>query len=1760
MANRYWVGGSGDWSDDDNHWASASGGSPANGNLPTSSDDVFIDSNSGFGSGGTITLDIAGNCSNFTANSGHTYTIQSGAHSEYISFYGSIVLESGVTYSPSVDLRASDTSKTITTDGVIIGGDIYVGDEGDNNGTWTLQDDLDVTGEFYQAMGIFDANDHNVTANYFYFYADTGYTPTVIMGSGTWEATGTDENVWIIDQYNNQVVTITPETSTIKLTDNQDYGKGFFFYDDTDNQFGKTYNNIWLTGAGLGYFNIHGSNTFNDFKIAPNVEVHFVEGTTTTINTFTATGSAGNLIILDSDGTEQFNIISAVSTECIVCDYLDISNSSVSGGAGWFTGSNSANTSNNAGWLFRDPGDLYWVAGTGDWSDATNHWATSTGGSPDENNLPTMLDNVFIDSSSGFGAGGTITCDTDVYFNDFTSNSGHTYTITDSNIRVYGSLNLESGLTITNAEIILLATGSETLEINSATLEIQLSILGTTGDWTLQDDLMITQQFYMENGTFDANDNDVTASDFYFLSDTGFTPAIVMGSGTWDVVDADGWTVDNSNGVSLSVTCETSTIKFSGGRWFSGDWYGDQYMYGKTYYNLWITGADRTIEITGSNTFNDITIDNTILTVYFQDYSTTTVTTFNVSGTAGNLIYLDSNNGDGQFNLSKTTGTVNCDYLHIARSNAAGGATWNAGSHSEKDTGASGWVFTILDRFWVGGTGDWTDATNHWATVSNGSPGAANLPTSTCNAIFDENSGVGTVTIDDSTSTCNNLDFSDSTVLTLAGYDDVIVYGSLTLKSGMTVTNTGTITFRATEAGKTITLAGSSFYRVSFEGMGGGEWTLQDDLILTDSFYMDNGTFDANDQDVSATGFQFYSSLYQATTVYMGSGTWEVIEAGGTFSIDQYDDVYMDLHAETSTLKIFSSNGSSSGISYYEDNDIELGKTFYNVWFYGNAGSWFFIDGSHTFNEFKCLSPGTYLRFYVNDVTTVDSFNVSGDGTGRIRLELSNSQYHGQFHLSKPSGIVNCDYLEIYESNATGGATWNPGAHSIRRPNVSGWNFVLEDRYWIGGTGNWNDTAHWSTASGGSGGASLPTSVNSVHFDEHSFTAPGQISTVTGYYDVYDMDWTGATNNPTLKASNGAIYVYGSLTFIADMHVWTYAEGTGYINVSFYTTNELGKTITMAGQELCNMIFDNASGDDSWTLQDDVMVGSEFGFYMFGAILDTDGHAIETTEDGYIAFEPATSSTIYLRDSLLTLSAVYNGNSMGGTLDAGTSTIVIYNGNGSFNGGGFTYYNVDLNATINNGAGTGIDFHDSNTFYSLTFSNLDEVNFVNGPTQTILNNFYALGEDGNELIMESGTFTSVAQQNYGSSNSNFGTNALQKNAQSFQISTSTTRPIYRIQVALKKVSTPTDNVVLSIYDDNSDAPGNLVATADSVKAGSTLSTSSFTNVNFNFAAGVELTNATRYWIHVSRSGALDDAKYYVLKYNTSNYYSDGRLVAYNGAAWNAVNYDAYFVAYGMLPWTLSKTSGTCVGRYVALSHSTATGGATWNAENSIDTAYNTGWNFLIAYYVDAAKTAFTITGINTVFNKTLTMATSAISYALTGVNTIFSCGKTLVTAVTAFTETTINTAITSARHIDTMRTDFLITAKDTMLIIAKTMVVSAISFTYTTVNGIFSVGRRLLTGKTDFTLTARDVIITKAMTLVAAVKTFTLSGVNILIGVGRTMTTSPVNFSVSVISAIISFAKHIVTVFGRIMGFKPKIKLKGQHIVMRTKGDKIILK
>jgi hypothetical protein len=168
MADKFWVNGSGDWSDDTNHWSLTSGGLPLLGLLPTSSDDVFINDQSGL-SGGTLSHDGGGVCNNFVSNTGFAYTFDF-PYGDYLSIYGSLTLESGITASGSFGFTflSTNVGNTITTAGVVLGPTYFSG----VGGEWTLQDNLESDNGIILIYGTFDANDHDVKAPTIYLNND----------------------------------------------------------------------------------------------------------------------------------------------------------------------------------------------------------------------------------------------------------------------------------------------------------------------------------------------------------------------------------------------------------------------------------------------------------------------------------------------------------------------------------------------------------------------------------------------------------------------------------------------------------------------------------------------------------------------------------------------------------------------------------------------------------------------------------------------------------------------------------------------------------------------------------------------------------------------------------------------------------------------------------------------------------------------------------------------------------------------------------------------------------------------------------------------------------------------------------------------------------------------------------------------------------------------------------------------------------------------------------------------------------------------------------------------------------------------------------------------------------------------------------------------------------------------------------------------------------------------------------------------------
>lgn len=116
---------------------------------------------------------------------------------------------------------------------------------------------------------------------------------------------------------------------------------------------GSTFN-CTLNQGGAGALTISGSNTFNDITntIQP-ASVLFTAGTTSTFSNFSLSGTAGNLITIGSVTAASHTLSKASGT--VSADFLSISRSTATGGAGWYAGANSTDGGNNSGWIFTAP-------------------------------------------------------------------------------------------------------------------------------------------------------------------------------------------------------------------------------------------------------------------------------------------------------------------------------------------------------------------------------------------------------------------------------------------------------------------------------------------------------------------------------------------------------------------------------------------------------------------------------------------------------------------------------------------------------------------------------------------------------------------------------------------------------------------------------------------------------------------------------------------------------------------------------------------------------------------------------------------------------------------------------------------------------------------------------------------------------------------------------------------------------------------------------------------------------------------------------------------------------------------------------------------------------------------------------------------------------------------------------------------------------------------------------------------------------------
>jgi hypothetical protein len=248
----------------------------------------------------------------------------------------------------------------------------------------------------------------------------------------------------------------------------------------------------------------------------------------------------------------------------------------------------------------------------------------------------------------------------------------------------------------------------------------------------------------------------------------------------------------------------------------------------------------------------------------------------------------------------------------------------------------------------------------------------------------------------------------------------------------------------------------------------------------------------------------------------------------------------------------------------------------------------------------------------------------------------------------------------------------------------------VANRYWVGGTDNWDGTAgtKWAATSGGVGGETVPTIADDVFLDANSGANTVSIPTVN--VTAKSLNCTGFTG--TFSKDQG-LTLAGSLTLVPAM-TWL---NTSIVEIYFTGTG----TITTAGKSLPPIFIDG--------------VGITV---TLGDALATPGRAVTITQGTFdTANYSVTASaiistnfntrTIILGSSTLTLSANQAVDFLTPdnlTLSAGTSQINCSSASAQIRGGDRTFYNVSYTSTV---AGTRLISTGANTFNNLTLTASD---------------------------------------------------------------------------------------------------------------------------------------------------------------------------------------------------------------------------------------------------------------------------------------------------------------------------------------------------------------------------------------------------------------------------------------------------------------------
>jgi hypothetical protein len=195
----------------------------------------------------------------------------------------------------------------------------------------------------------------------------------------------------------------------------------------------------------------------------------------------------------------------------------------------------------------------------------------------------------------------------------------------------------------------------------------------------------------------------------------------------------------------------------------------------------------------------------------------------------------------------------------------------------------------------------------------------------------------------------------------------------------------------------------------------------------------------------------------------------------------------------------------------------------------------------------------------------------------------------------------------------------------------------MANRYWVGDSGKWSDTAHWSASSGSTPGEAVPSTADDVFFDANSFSTGSQTITIDALAYCNNLNTTGISNSPSIVLSS-SITLYGSITLTDGINTIT---GGGDFLFTKGATSSAEKTIDLGGID-CTGIglylgYNNARVRDNYTLLSSVTIDN---LSVTGASFDANDADITCTSAVFTGLAGGGASEINVSLGAGTLSIV----------------------------------------------------------------------------------------------------------------------------------------------------------------------------------------------------------------------------------------------------------------------------------------------------------------------------------------------------------------------------------------------------------------------------------------------------------------------------------------------------------------------------------------